>query len=174
LIDYFATEADATVMWQFQPAVVPALVQHPDYANALLSQLGRIHTVEQIERDKAIRAARRAVFRRGGLLASIVLDASVLRRQVGSDKIMRKQWDWLLHLESSSRVSFRVVDGVYDGMEEAFTLFTVAGQVVAFTAKGELMEQVDGARKERFITLFEDFHEHGVSLRDCPVVTAGK
>jgi hypothetical protein len=167
LVEYGKVESRATAVRQFQPFVIPALLQEPGYAEALLRQYADAYPAEFIERTLEVRATRRAAFLSSDTKASFVLDASVLRRPVGSDAIMRQQLAWLHELDSSGRASIKVMDGVYDGMEDHFSLFDVDGQVVAFADAGKGIKQVeDDDRKSELVALFGRFQKHAAPLRD--------
>ncbi len=76
LIAYFEAEAHATTVRSFQPFVIPALLQEPGYAEALLRSYSNTSTAEMIDRTIAVRATRRAAFLGGLQEATFVLDAS--------------------------------------------------------------------------------------------------
>ncbi|OXM59114.1 DUF5753 domain-containing protein [Amycolatopsis vastitatis] len=167
LVEYGKVESRATTLRQLQPFVIPALLQEPGYAEALLHQYADAYPTEFIERTIEVRATRRAAFLSSDTKASFVLDASVLRQPVGSDATMRQQLAWLHELDSSGRASITVMDGVYDGMEDHFSLFHVDGQVVAFADAGKGIKQVeDDDQKSELVALFERFQKRAAPLRD--------
>ncbi len=174
LVAYFEAEAYATTVRSFQPFVIPALLQEPGYAEALLRSYSNTSTAEMIDRTIAVRATRRAAFLGGQQEAAFVLDASALRRPVGSDEVMKKQHAWLRELASSGRASIKVMDGAYSGMKTHFTLFTVAGETVAFVDKEKGAEQVDGARRDKLIELFDVFQQQATPLHDCSLLTVAE
>lgn len=168
LIAYFEAEARATATRQFQPSLISAAWQEPGYAEAVVRSFSSRYPAELIDRTIAVRATRRAAFLRGGLQeAAFVLDASALRRPVGSAELMAAQHAWLRELDSSGRASIQVVDGVYDGMASHFSLFTVDGKVVAFVDNGEEPEQVnDPAKVKKLVERFDRLRQQATPLRD--------
>ncbi|MFI5591235.1 DUF5753 domain-containing protein [Amycolatopsis sp. NPDC051758] len=176
LIAYFEAEARATATRQFQPSLISAALQEPEYAEAVVRHFSYRYPSELIDRTIAVRATRRAAFLRSGMReAAFVLDASVLRRPVGSDETMAKQHAWLRELDSSRRASIQIMDGVYDGLGSHFSIFVVAGTVVAFVDRGDELEQVeDTGTLNKLVERFERFRQQATPLRDCSLIKAEK
>lgn len=87
-------------MHTWQPALIPGLLQTPEYARAILTSW-RLNTDEDIEAKLAARTGRQAILDSDDppdLCA--LLDESVLRRCIGSAAIMAGQ---LEHLAQAAR-----------------------------------------------------------------------
>jgi len=118
-------EAAATALRWYEPLIVPGLLQTEDYARALLrTRVG--DTDEQIDEMVAARMERQAILaREEPPTIWAVLDEGVLRRPVGSGKVMRDQ---LLHLADMARrpnIVLQVVSaavGAYEGLRGPFVL----------------------------------------------------
>jgi hypothetical protein len=170
VVALFSAEAHATSARVFCASAFPTPVQEPDYAEAVLRSYGDSFTAEMIERAIAARAMRRAAYLDGGLEASFIVDASVLRRPVGSDTIMVKQHARARELHSSGRAHIRVMDGFYYGMETSFSLFSVAGDVVAFEDKENGLVQADDTRRDELVARFGNYATRATPLLDHPLL----
>ena len=89
---YVGLESDAARLHDFQPSVVPGLLQTEDYARAVMSTVRRRQTPDEIDRLVKLRMQRQEVLRRPDPLELwIILDESVLQRMASSSKVMREQ-----------------------------------------------------------------------------------
>ena len=86
-----ALEEDATTITNFEPVVVPGLLQTAAYARAVIST-GWIQAARKIEAKVAARMARQAILTKPApprLVA--ILDEAVLHREVGGRGVMARQ-----------------------------------------------------------------------------------
>ncbi|WP_091305630.1 Scr1 family TA system antitoxin-like transcriptional regulator [Amycolatopsis tolypomycina] len=170
VIALFEVEAHATSARIFSASAFPTPVQEPDYAEAVLRSYGDSFTADKIQHAIAARAMRRAAYLNGGLEASLIVDASVLRRPAGSDTIMMNQHARARDLHLSGRAPSKVMDGFYYGMETSFSLFTVAGDVVAFEDTENELVQVDATRRDKLVTRFDNYATRATPLVDHPLL----
>ncbi len=166
LISYFRNEFKATAARHYQPFVFPAVMQTPEYADAVLRAYRGKHTDALIDRTRQVRELRREIFLSNTMNYTAVLDAATLRRPVGSDTVMQEQIDWLRELDSTGRAKIAIVDGVYPGMVNDFTLLTVAGDTVAFASDDESTVRANNVRRNKLITCFDGYKEFATPLRD--------
>lgn len=126
-LTFLALEASAVRIRKYQGLVVPAILQHEDYAKAII---GAVNPDPQTSaRDLEVRVARRRLLGPEGPELSFIIDESVLRRMVGSPEIMRTQLRWLIETSSEPNVTFQVVPfsiGVHKGMKGSFTVFELS------------------------------------------------
>lgn len=97
-----ALEEDATTITNFEPVVVPGLLQTAAYARAVISTVGLRPTLREIETKVAARMARQAILTKPDpprLLA--ILDEAVLRREVGDRGVMTRQLRQLVETATS-------------------------------------------------------------------------
>nr|WP_308162988.1 helix-turn-helix transcriptional regulator [Nocardia alni] len=107
---YVGLEASARSLLSYQSELVPGLLQTADYARAL-NRLGYPEdTVEEVERRVQLRLQRQALITRRKDPANlvVVLDESVLRRVVGSARVMAAQLRHLADLSTRHNVTLRV------------------------------------------------------------------
>jgi transcriptional regulator with XRE-family HTH domain len=130
---YVALEAEASVIRNFQLALIPGLLQSPDYARALLERNPRPESPEEIERIVQVRMERQKLLRRNEAERlprfEAVLDESALRRPVGGPAVLRAQVEYLVRLAQQDNVSVQVLPysaGAHEGLDGAFSVLEFA------------------------------------------------
>jgi len=122
-------EQAATMMRQFELALVPGLLQTSDFARALMTTLAPTTPIEVLENRVAARMIRQHVLTGADPLTyEVILSEAVLRCPVGGNRVMRGQFERLLELTSQPNITVQVVPfavGPHPGMEGAFTLVTL-------------------------------------------------
>lgn len=107
---FLGLEQDATVIRTYEVQHVPALLQTKDYAQAIIEQSHEGHDSELIERRVALRMHRRQLLLRPEPRKLwVVMDESVLRRQVGDSVTMRAQLEHLQEMVSLPHVTLQVL-----------------------------------------------------------------
>lgn len=107
-VRYFQYEANASIIRQVHPLLVPGLLQTEEYSRAVLDA----YRTPPDNRDKIIesRKERRELFdRTEPPEAFFILDEAVLRRQVGGPSVMSRQIDHLVAMSERSGVSIQVI-----------------------------------------------------------------
>jgi hypothetical protein len=145
-------ERRATVIYNYDGQLIPALLQTPDYARALLSA-GRS---KNIEADLDKRMARQVVLdRQDPPDLSVLLSESVLDIPVGGPQVMRAQLAHLLEMTDRFNITVRVIPreaGAHEGLDGPFKVFTVREGDVGFVEAptgGRLVPQRDEAYELR-------------------------
>ncbi|SHF31234.1 helix-turn-helix domain-containing protein [Streptoalloteichus hindustanus] len=109
-VDYVWLESRAQEIRTFETILVTGLLQTPGYARAAITAAEPTATDEQVERWLELRLARqKALYREDPLRLSVVLDESVLRREVGGADVMREQLVHLADMARRSNVEVRVL-----------------------------------------------------------------
>lgn len=126
--NYAMLEEQAPELSYFQLALVPGLLQTPDYARALLTELAPAKASD-IDNLVAARMHRKHILDRSSPpKVHAIIDEAVVRRVVGDEDVMRKQISslWGMAVERPNVtiqvVPFRTV--VHSGLEGSFTVFT--------------------------------------------------
>ncbi|MBV9141383.1 MAG: helix-turn-helix domain-containing protein [Pseudonocardiales bacterium] len=126
LIDH---ENKAVSIDDFQPTLVPGLLQTTDYARALIREIGMI-PAEEIEDRVAARLGRQSLFgRERPARFSFFIHEFVLRLPVGGPAVMAEQLQHLLRKATRPYLSLRVVPaarGGYAAASGAFKLMEFA------------------------------------------------
>ncbi|MFD0290007.1 helix-turn-helix domain-containing protein [Streptomyces sp. NPDC127118] len=130
MAEYVALEDIATSLRTWQVAIVPGLLQTPDYARALAVGNGSWEDPGEIEPFVESRMARQA--RLSGdrpLELRVVVHEGALRQLVGGREVMREQLGRLLDVARQPNVKLQVmpyIAGAHPGMTSAFTIVSFA------------------------------------------------
>lgn len=145
-------ENRASMIYSYAGQLVPALLQTPDYARALLVA-GRN---KDVEGDLAKRMARQVLLDKPDPPElSVLLSESVLDIPVGGPAVMCAQLGHLLAMSERSNIVVRVVPrdaGAHEGLDGPFKIFTVREGDVGFVEAptgGRLVPETDEARELR-------------------------
>ncbi|QUH00606.1 helix-turn-helix domain-containing protein [Saccharopolyspora erythraea] len=131
-------EAKADSIVNFEPIVVPGLLQTGEYTRAIMRDSGVVPE-PQIEARMVTRLHRHAVLRREHppkLLA--VMDELVLKRPIGGPEVLRRQIEYLLEACTMPNVTIRIVpnDGrAHAGVDGAFTVLRRSGMSAVIFAE---------------------------------------
>jgi transcriptional regulator with XRE-family HTH domain len=108
---YAYAEAEAESVWNWEPQVVPGLLQTRDYARAVRQLWHRMFPgpLGEIDRWVEVRLLRQQVLTRDPpLQLSVVLDESVLRRKFGGHAVMHQQLERLAEASELPNVEVRI------------------------------------------------------------------
>jgi len=126
--DFISLESQASVMRTLETAVVPGLLQTPEYARAVTR--AAVDGLEEAKLDALVevRLARQDVLRSNPPLAlSAVLDEAVLRREVGGPDVMARQLRRLVEAAHLPQVRLQVLPfsaGAHIGITGPFVIFS--------------------------------------------------
>ncbi|MGI8334947.1 helix-turn-helix domain-containing protein [Actinomadura scrupuli] len=122
---YVALEAEASEVRNYEPSVIPGLLQTEDYARAFISSSPRLNT-EEVERRVAARMHRQQRLYTDPLLqVRAVLDEAVLHRPAGRAETMRAQLGHLIELGELPNVGIQVLPqeiGLYPAIGYPFVI----------------------------------------------------
>ena len=119
-------EAEASALRLFEHTLIPGLFQTEDYARATLA--AHPHTsADVVEERVAARLARQEILTREDPpppILWVLLDENVLRRQVGSRKVMHDQIGHLAALAREPAITVQVIPScvVHPGLHGAFAI----------------------------------------------------
>lgn len=152
-------EAAATMLRNYQPTMVPGLLQTPDYAKFTLESAATLTNAE-IQAHLSGRLTRQEIFRGEQPPHLItVIDEAALRRCVGARLVMQEQCVALLKACDLPHVTVQVVPenaGFYVGMTGPLALATTPHGTYAFLddqADGRLV--TDGETIDRLMRVWE-------------------
>lgn len=128
---YVPLEASATLVREFNPMVVPGLLQTPEYARALSGMAVLPMSDERVERDVEVRTIRqrRLLAEDHPLELETIMDETVLHRPIGDAKVLRAQLEHLLMMAEVDTVTLRVLPtgiGAHPGLDGGFILLSFA------------------------------------------------
>ncbi|MCY9784211.1 helix-turn-helix domain-containing protein [Nocardiopsis sp. EMB25] len=107
---FYSLENEATKIQQYAMGVVPGLLQHPDYIEALMSR-GFVADAEERQKRVAARIERCASILDRDHPPRIwaITDESALRCLVGGPKVMRTQFQHLMDLNQRPNIDIQVL-----------------------------------------------------------------
>ncbi|MFG1915908.1 helix-turn-helix domain-containing protein [Micromonospora sp. NPDC048898] len=118
-------EAEATSVVNWQPLLVPGLLQIPDYTQALMRSGGIPD--DEAQGRVAARLGRQAILSRATPpTLHALLDEMVLRRVLGGHRVMARQLRHLIEAAERPNVTLQVVPlavGGHTGLDGSFALF---------------------------------------------------
>ncbi|MFY1669075.1 helix-turn-helix domain-containing protein [Plantactinospora sp. WMMB334] len=109
-IDFIAVEAEATAIANFEPSLVPGLLQTPEYIRAIMR--GGPHTLrdEEVEQRVQIRIGRQERLKETDPpIFDAIVDEGALLRPVGGEAVMAAQLQALLKMSELPNVTIQVV-----------------------------------------------------------------
>lgn len=108
---YAHAEAEAESVWNWEPLVVPGLLQTSEYARAVIELWLSMFPGPPSETNRRleVRLVRQQVLNRDPPLElSVVMEESVLRRRFGGNAVMRQQLEHLAEVSELPNVEVRV------------------------------------------------------------------
>lgn len=124
--EWVEAERRATSLRTWEPLLIPGLLQTPEYARALFLAWQGADSDDQLDQLVSARVERQVIFQRPSPPSLwAVLDEGVLRRSVGSPKVMHDQLMHLLAVSQRSTIRVQVVSadvGADVGLLGAFSL----------------------------------------------------
>jgi transcriptional regulator with XRE-family HTH domain len=126
LLQYIELEAPASVSRNFQPLVVPGLLQTEEYARIMLEQMAANLPDEGVDSLVEVRMRRQQLIDRDDSpLLFFILDEAATRRLVGGRDVMRRQLHRLAELAARPRITVEVVPfsaGAHFGLQGSFVI----------------------------------------------------
>jgi hypothetical protein len=127
LLQFVEYEAAAMITRNFQPLLIPGLLQTEDYAREVIKEFGGRPRKDQLDDLVALRMKRQELLKRTGPPPwfFLILDEGVLRRVVGGEDVMASQIRHLIDLCNRDDVTIEVVPfsaGVHRGMHGPFVI----------------------------------------------------
>jgi transcriptional regulator with XRE-family HTH domain len=108
---YLSAEAEAESVWNWEPQIVPGLLQTPDYARAVSEAWQKMFPgpPRDVERRVEAKLLRQQVLTRDPpLQLSAVIDESVLHRRFGDRAVMRQQLEHLAAVSDLPNIELRI------------------------------------------------------------------
>lgn len=109
---YYHAEAEARSIWNWEPQVVPGLLQTPEYARAVIQLWPTMFPGPQSEVDRRVEARvirQQLLTRDPPLELTAVIDESVLHRRFGSKAVMTAQLTHLVEASELPNVELRIL-----------------------------------------------------------------
>jgi transcriptional regulator with XRE-family HTH domain len=127
--EYLAYEASASIVRQYDPVLIPGLLQTEEYGRAILEQMAGFGP-EEADKAWAVRQHRQEVHDRDSPPEMLfVLDEAALRRHVGKGNVMRHQLERLKDFAAEPHINIQIIPftrGAHPGMAGNFILLEFA------------------------------------------------
>ncbi|MBA9046475.1 hypothetical protein BJ996_003206 [Streptomyces phaeogriseichromatogenes] len=126
-VDHIALEDDATYIREWQPVMMPGLLQTPAYAEAVIADGPHYMEPERAAQLVKVRVARQAKIEEGGASYTAILWESVVAHPLVSLDIHREQLAAILEIGKRKNVTVQVLPlsaGVLAGYSSAFSSFS--------------------------------------------------
>jgi transcriptional regulator with XRE-family HTH domain len=123
--NYFGFEASASIIRQFQPLIVPGLLQTEEYTRALLRLAYHLDENTTARHIEARRERQELLDRELPPEMFFIIGEAVVRQMVGGPGAMRRQARRLLELSNQSAISIQVIPFASDahvGLKGSFSL----------------------------------------------------
>jgi transcriptional regulator with XRE-family HTH domain len=126
LLQLIGYESAASARRNFEPLLVPGLLQTEDYARAIISALDETVSTERVNTLVEIRMRREELVRGANPpQLYFVLDEAVIRHQTGGPEVMRGQLHQLIKTAERPNVTIEVIPftaGIHQGMRGSFVV----------------------------------------------------
>src|ERR1700722_16280682 len=140
LLQFIELEAAASVIRNFQPLMIPGLLQTEEYARLTLGGLTADLSDHRIEALVEVRRRRQELLSRDDApMLFFIVDEAATRRLVGGRDVMRGQLTRLTEAASMPRITVEVVPfsaGPHPGLNGPFVIHEFPG-----TADGDVLYQ---------------------------------
>ncbi|MDK1472594.1 helix-turn-helix transcriptional regulator [Streptomyces sp. 549] len=158
---YIGLETDAASLRVYESLIVPGLLQTRAYAQAVIEGMWPEATPSEIEKRIQIRLKRqdRLTETRNPLRFWAVIDEALLRRVVGSPRIMAEQLEHLAELSQQPHVTLQVLPysvGAHPGMYGKFA-------ILEFQDAGDAsVVYLEGVTSDLYLEKANDVQSYGV------------
>jgi transcriptional regulator with XRE-family HTH domain len=110
--EYLHAELEAQSVWDWEPQVVPGLLQTPEYARAVMHGWESMFSLPPGETERRVHARldrQQLLIRDPPLQLSVVMDESVLHRKFGDASVMFEQLQQIIHRSELPNVEVRIL-----------------------------------------------------------------
>jgi transcriptional regulator with XRE-family HTH domain len=163
---YWGYEASAVILRQFEPSLIPGLLQTEEYTRALLPAVNVPRpSDEEVDRLIEARAARQTLLERTTLPELFfIVDEAALRREVGGKSVMHRQLDRIEELGARERISIQVVPssaGAYPGQLGSFVLFEFRDDdtCLILESRSDMVTRDEPEEIGQFLDMFQDLEK---------------
>jgi hypothetical protein len=124
---FLGYESSASIVRNFEPLLIPGLLQTEEYAREILSEIGGLGSKKVIDGLVELRMQRQELLLERDEPPSLdfILDEAVIRRVVGGPSVMRRQLNHLRDLADRPNVTVRIMPfsaGMYPRLRVAYVL----------------------------------------------------
>ncbi|MDQ7904504.1 helix-turn-helix transcriptional regulator [Phytohabitans sp. ZYX-F-186] len=172
-LTYLNYEGSAAVLRQWEPLLVPGLLQTEGYARAIIDAFAPEESSERIiERQIEARMSRQEILRQPDAPEMFfIVDESVLRRQVGRSDTMTKQLEYLRDQAERPHISIQILPfsaGAHRNMRTPFVILdfketNVEDLLFLENPRGDLLDRDDGEELALYLASFWDLESRALA-----------
>jgi transcriptional regulator with XRE-family HTH domain len=161
---YIEYEASASAIRQYEPILIPGLLQTRRYAHAVVSRYRRSFTTGEVKARVDLRMKRQQLLEQSTAPSLyVILDEAAIHRLVGEKSLRDEQLAHLISLASRSNVTIEIIPfsaGLHSGMAEMFTILEFDnesdGDILYFeSARDSLFSRDDAEEISIYREMFE-------------------
>lgn len=171
-VEFVGFEQVSQATLHFQPLFVPGILQTRDYATAIIWRLARELTPERAHGLLDLRMRRQQLLEEADPPPqSFIIDESVLRRTVESEKVMQAQLDRLIDLTARPKITIQVLPftaGPAYGMQSSFVIHKLPDLDVLYLEgpRGDTIVADDQDEVGHYERAFTELQEMSLSAAD--------
>lgn len=160
---YLNYEGSAAVIREWEPLVVPGLLQTEAYARAVIEAFDSAGASQRIERQIEARLSRQELLKQPDAPEMFfILDEAVVRRRVGPGDTMARQMEHLRELSQRPRLSIQILPfeaGAHRNMRAPFVILefkeaNVEDLLFLENPRGDLLDRDDGEELALYLSSF--------------------
>lgn len=160
---YLNYEGSAAVIREWEPIVVPGLLQTEAYARAVIQAIDTQGPAERIERQIEARLSRQELLREPDAPQMFfILDEAVLRRRVGPGDTMLRRLEHLRDLAERPHITIQILPftaGAHRNMRSPFVILefrdaNVDDLLFLENPRGDLLDRDDGDELASYLASF--------------------
>jgi transcriptional regulator with XRE-family HTH domain len=164
-------ESTATLIREFNPLLIPGLLQTKEYAEAFFKELG----VEISKDARSIQARlehQKLLNEKDRPEMFFILDESAVRRRVGDTDVMRAQLEHLRNVSQMSNITIQIIEfdaGAHSGLAGPFIVFELSdGEFVVFleTAGPDYLIRDSAEQSSTYLERFYNLEHIALSKED--------
>jgi transcriptional regulator with XRE-family HTH domain len=128
IVDYASLEGDASRIREFEPQVVPGLLQTERYTQVVFSAYDSVRLDPRKEGAAGFRAARQRVLADATTQVTWILGEAALRGSVGGPSVMKEQLRKILRVTAAPHLHLQVLPisvGEHPGLDGSFSILDV-------------------------------------------------
>ncbi|CAM4448068.1 helix-turn-helix transcriptional regulator [Nocardia ninae] len=174
--ELLSLEAAARTIRCYEPAVVPDLLQTPEYARAALCLRNPARPVHEIDKQLEVRLQRQQILHRDNPpYLWILVEESALRRQIGGIAVWRAQLEYLARCIQKENIVIQIVDQTAFGpaiMDSAFVYLrfaeTLLPDVVCISQPTSTLYMEGQDNIVRYLDIAETLARHSARQSETP------
>jgi transcriptional regulator with XRE-family HTH domain len=174
-LDHIALEDDATYIREWQPILVPGLLQTPSYAEAVIAANPHYIAPERITELVKVRLGRQAKIEEGGATYAVIIWEAVIAHPLANSDIHREQLSTILEVGKRKNVTVQVLPfsaGAVAGLTDPFSSFSFDSEPIVEAVTLENLRGTSVLEAPEDLAAYANTHDHLRSAALAPDASA--